>query len=248
MFERNRCAPAWVLTLLLAGPTQAADAPSVLTRTWNFEARLDGKPIGEHRFVVTEDGTRRVVTNTASFDVKMLGFSVYRYMYQATERWEGDCLQSMVANTDDDGKTIRVRAQREGDTLRVQGGKTEVDASGCLMSYAYWHPGLRQQTRLVNSQTGAIDAVTVSSLGPGTIEVGTTRVSAQRFRIQAPPGPLDVWTTPQGEWIGLDATLSHGRRLSYRLKSPPVVTNVPAGGGTAVSSDVTNATAGAKKS
>jgi len=212
---------AFVFAIAPSAADAAADLP--VTRTWVFQARLDGKPIGEHRFVVVDDGGRRTVTSDARFDVKLLGFTVYRYVFHAAERWSGDCLQSLAADTDDDGTPARVRAEREGERLRIRGGTADVDAAGCVMTYAYWNPALRAQTRLLNPQTGRVDAVTITAAAPGSIEVGARRIDAQRFRIAAPPGPVDVWTTPDGEWVGLDAGVKGGRTLSYRLREKPAV-------------------------
>jgi hypothetical protein len=137
-------------------PARAASAGgSATTRTWNFEARLDGKPIGEHRFVVSDDGTQRTVTSEAAFAVKLLGLTVYRYAFHATERWSGECLQQLVANTDDDGTPARIRADADGTRLRIRDGRGELESAGCVMTYAYWNPALKAQTRLLNPQTGS---------------------------------------------------------------------------------------------
>jgi len=203
-------------------PAPRTATPLATTRTWNFEARLDGKPIGEHRFTVSEDGAQRTVTSEAAFAVKLLGLTVYRYAFSATERWTGDCLQQLVANTDDDGTPARIRADADGERLRIRDGRGELASAGCVMTYAYWNPAaLKLQTRLLNPQTGRVEPVTVSPAGAGTVDVGTRRVEAVRFRIAAPVGPVDVWTTAAGDWIGLDAQVKGGRTLSYRLREMP---------------------------
>jgi hypothetical protein len=192
----------------------------------NFTVFLDGKPIGEHRFVVSGPAEAREVLSDARFTVKLLGLTVYRYRHQATERWRGDCLDSLSATTDDDGSMSRVRTEPAGEGLSVTaavgagaGSAPMVRAlSGCVMSFAYWNPAMRHQSRLLNAQTGKAETVRVSRLGDGPIEVRGQPVAATRWRIEGPPQPIDVWYSAQGEWVGLDSTLEGGRQLTYRLK------------------------------
>jgi hypothetical protein len=196
----------------------ADDAPAVRSHVYAFHALLDGQPIGEHRFTVVVDGADRKVTSEADFTVKFLGMSVFRYHHHADEQWKGDCLETLSSTTDDDGKPEKVRLERDGDTNRIATATGTTSAPGCLMSYAYWNPALRTQTRLLNPQTGKVDAVRIARVGGGTIPVDGKPVAATQWRIDAPESPIDVWVSDQGEWIGLDSMVDKGRhKLSYRL-------------------------------
>lgn len=221
-------AAAWLSVSGPAGATPARDAAagagadaatgSAAAQHWDFEVRLDGKPIGTHRYTVDGSADERTVTSVARFDVRLLGLSVYRYALDANERWSGDCLRGLDAATDDGGERRRVQAQAAGDALKITGGEAPAEASGCVMSYAYWNPAaLARQTRLLNPQTGVLDPVTIEPAGSGRVDVGGRTVEAKRLRIVAPAGPLEIWTAPDGRWIGLDAKVSGGRMLSYRL-------------------------------
>ncbi|MFM2120961.1 MAG: hypothetical protein RL722_2429, partial [Pseudomonadota bacterium] len=158
------------------GDSPASPALPAQRRTWVFEARLDGKPIGDHRYVLTEQGDRRVLRSSARLEVKLLGLTVYRYSFEATEHWRGDCLLGLQADTLDDGTPLKVRASRaEGGTpagpLRISGPKGELEAPGCVLSYAYWLPSaLRSQKRLLNPQTGELEPVSVSPQGSEAVE------------------------------------------------------------------------------
>jgi hypothetical protein len=89
---------------------------------------------------------------------------------------------------------------------------------GCVMSYAYWNPLILRQSRLLNSQTGEIEPVSIAALGDNSIQVGGATVAAKHYRISAPKGPIDLWYSPAGEWLALESTLEGGRRLRYRLE------------------------------
>ncbi|MDH6593411.1 hypothetical protein M2165_003300 [Variovorax sp. TBS-050B] len=198
----------------------AALAGTAQAEAWNFGVFLDDQPIGEHRFSVTGPADARKVISEASFRVKLLGLTVYRYRHRAVEQWQGDCLSELEASTDDDGEASRVRAQPQGDAGLAVVTLTGTQAlKGCVMSFAYWNPAIQRQARLLNAQTGRSENVQVRAMGGGTVEVRGRPVAATRWRIDGPAQPIDVWYAAEGgEWLALDSTVDGGRRLSYRLK------------------------------
>lgn len=215
---------------------RGADARTIASAAWDFEVRLDGKPIGTHRFVVEGEPGGRAVRSLARFDVKLLGLTVFRYRHEASERWRGDCLQAIQSRTDDDGKPVEVNK-----TFNARGPSTTspspqtsstsapaVAETDCLMSYAYWHPALVRQQRLLNPQTGEVDEVRIERLPDASLAVAGREVEAMRWRLTATPPAaagkpaqrqqLTLWRDrSDGRWIGLDAVVKGGRVLSYRL-------------------------------
>lgn len=178
-------------------------------QVWSFEASLDGKPIGQHVFTLEgQDGAARSLRSEARFDVKLLGITVYRYRHQAQERWQGDCLKSLTADTDDNGDKLAVRLE-PGDPL----------LAGCAMSFAYWNRAILRQRELLNAQTGKLEPVRIAALDEGRVEVRGRGVAARRWRVSGPEQPIDLWyAVADGEWLGLDAQVRGGKKLSYRLK------------------------------
>jgi len=207
----NLCA-----AVLLALPTCAL----AQYQQWDFTVLLDGDPIGTHRFSLESSGQEvRSLVSQAEFRVRLLGVPVYRYRHRAEESWQGDCLRSLDADTDDDGQRSRVhlRAQSSGG-LQLQSSQGISQLSGCLMSFAYWNPALRSQARLLNAQDGRIEQVKWQRLESAAIEAQGRTVIATRWRLSGTERPLDVWWTDDGRWLGLDATVRGDRRLSYRLR------------------------------
>ena len=198
-------------TLLLISLLMVTMPAHAELRTWDFRVLLDGKPIGTHRFDLNRKEDQYLLRSEAAFAVKLLGITLYRYQHQASERWQGDCLRALESSTDDDGKVSTVALDAS-------------DLSPCVMSYAYWNPRLLQQTRMVNPQTGRIDAVQVSSMGMSRIQVRGETVSAHRWRITGLQHPIDLWYGPAEpqqpntqQWLGLDSHMGD-RLLSYRLE------------------------------
>ena len=207
----------WMGVAALGVPASAVEPISPPAGEWNFRALLDGKPIGQHRFSLSAQGDERRLVSDASFAVKFLGLTAYRYRHKVTEQWRGDCLAALNATTDDDGKPSSVRADRQGDALRVTGPAGVERLPGCVFSFAYWNPSLQKQTQLLNSQTGKFESVQVSRLGDGLLDVRGKSVPAVHWRITGPEAPIDIWYSPEGDWLGLDSIVAGGRKLSYRL-------------------------------
>ncbi len=204
---------------LIAIPFAAAAEPAM---EWNFAVQLDGKAIGTHRFaLVPADVESRQLTSDARFDVKLLGFTVYRYRHHAEETWRGNCLAAITASTDDDGHLTDVTGATAdaGFTVssrRKGAASVPVVATGCVMSFAYWNRTLAAQRQLLDPGTGRIEAVTITELPTGTIDVHGQHMTVSGIRITGLPHPIDVWYANE-RWVGLDTTVDGGRRLSYRL-------------------------------
>lgn len=180
-------------------------------QTWDFDVRLDDKPVGSHRFTVSGPPAAREVHSVARMDVKLVGFTVFRYRHDSRERWRGDCLAELQSTTDDDGKPLKV-------------AQTRTDGDDCLMSFAYWNPALPTQARLLNPQTGLVEQVRFERLPDATLAVRGREVQATRWRLTATPPSgskqnLVLWLgRGDASWLGLDAHVKGDRLLTYRLK------------------------------
>lgn len=207
--------PALLLMLLLASAAAGAAEPA---REWVFDVDLDGKPIGEHRFTVSSDGERTMVRSRATFDVKVLGFVAYRYRHEADETWRGGCLEKLRARTDDDGQALTVDAETVEGSLKVVATKASGSYPGCVMGFAYWNPSIRQQSRLLNVQTGEYTQVAFAPLPEQIVQARGVPVSGRRWRLTGPENPLELAYTAAGDWVALESTVSGGRKLRYRLR------------------------------
>jgi hypothetical protein len=191
--------------------------------SWSFSAYLDDKPIGSHRFDLTAAaGEVRELHSEARFEVKFLGFTAYRYHHLNRERWAGNCLGSLAANTDDDGKTTAVNGEAtdRGFAVSTRAGKksSQVTAQGCVLSFAYWNPThLATQRQLLDPGTGRIEPVTITRLAASSVPVRGATTAVTGLRIAGLKHPIDVWYDSAGHWVGLDTSVEGNRRLTYRL-------------------------------
>jgi hypothetical protein len=200
--------------VLLVAAGQPAQAQ---TRVWDFRALLDDAPIGSHRFTLQGEGPNREMKIETRFEVKILLITAYRYTHSATERWRGNCLESLTSRTDDDGTKFAVDAVSDGKDLVVNTGKGRETIAGCAMSFAYWNPEILRQSRLLNSQTGEYEAVKIADLGEDGITVRGAPVRARHYRITGPKNPIDLWYSAGNEWLALESVVGGGRKLRYTL-------------------------------
>jgi hypothetical protein len=170
-----------------------------------FDVYLDDRHIGQHRYELAPqaDGGLRL-RSEARFELKLLGLTAYRYRHEAHELWREGCLAELRAETLDNGKPSRVQVQPR---------------EGCTMSYAYWDMRFLQQPRLLNPQTGLYDAVRVSEQGTEALRIGEREVRARRYQLVSDQLRIDLWYSPEGEWLQLHSTTRSGRLLRYRLQS-----------------------------
>lgn len=204
------------LTCLLAAASLAAPAAAE-TRTWDFRVLLDGREIGQHRFTLAPQGEERELKSEASFDVRFLFVSAYRYQHEATERWRGDCLRALASRTETNGEREQVSATLRGERLVVERPGARDEHAGCVMSFAYWNPRILQARELLNSQTGELLPVTITRQGEETLTVRNQTVRAERHRIVARDLQIDLWYANR-QWIALESPAKGGRTLRYELR------------------------------
>lgn len=202
------------LSALFLGTTYASTEAD---NEWRFNVYLDDKEIGYHHFRVEDAGDQHLVATDAQFNVKFLFFNAYRYQHQNRELWRNGCLQGLESRTDDNGESFRVVAEKRNDAFIVESRGQESSITGCVKSFAYWDPSFLSADKLLNAQTGEHLDVTVQDLGPDQIEVRGNSVPANRYRLIARDMMIDLWYSPQRQWLALESRTNSGR-LRYRIK------------------------------
>ena len=61
------------------------------------------------------------------------------------------------------------------------------------MSFAYWHPAMVKQTRLLNAQSGVYEKLRVDALGDTKVEAKGKTVDAKHYRLTGPEQPIEHW-------------------------------------------------------
>lgn len=197
-------------------------ADEVPGKQWQFDVALDGKPIGFHTFELQHDGSTQVLTTEASFNVKFLFITAFRYRHQNTEIWNDGCLASIDASTDSNGQQFDVRGEVGDGSFNLLNADASKTLPGCVQTFAYWNPAILESQKLLNSQTGEYEDVTVTLEGREQLPVAGEPVDTIRYRLSAEAGDIILWySSTDNTWVGLEAPAKGGRKLRYQAVVVP---------------------------
>ena len=213
---RHRRVAGW--TLLAAAFLLLLIANGAAAREWHFDVSLDGLPIGTHDISVQQKADAHSVVSDMRFRVSLLGFEAGSYEQHEEETWQRDCLTRIDTRTVEKGKVTTVAGRVEGGNFVIDGPGAQQRLPACVMSFAYWNPRVLKQASLINVQTGASTPITVHALDKEAYTVRGASVEATHYRIDTARNKIEVWYSPDGEWIGLRSTSQQGHVLAYRLK------------------------------
>lgn len=185
-----------------------------------FDVTLGDKPIGSHRFLITQDGPRKTVESRADFTVRFLRIPVFRYEHQNNEVWKNGCLHQLDSVTLSNGELTSVHAAADAGVMHVDqsDAKIIVPIEGCVMSFAYWYPEFLSQKRLLNPQTGELIAVDVSPL---PLQGAQSEIDRPGFgyHLNAKDGEIDIkvwYDSEDGDWLALESRVEGGKLIRYR--------------------------------
>jgi len=203
------------LTCLGSASQQAWSASS---QSYDFKVFLGKDEIGRQRFDVSSEGDRTQVRVDAQFKVKFLYITVYTYRHTNVETWERTCLREIHAETDDNGDSFFVNGIFLNGQLQVQTQAGNWIGEGCIKTFAYWNPEWIMGERLLNSQTGEHQPVSILAVGEETITVQGVPTRAIHRRIVTDKFAVDLWYTLNGRWVALQSTTKKGDTLRYTLQ------------------------------
>jgi len=218
---RRACLPA-IFVLGVLALSGAAVAEQQDTSAWRFRVLLDDKPIGHHTFELAETGDGYRLTTEAAFDVRILFINAFRYRHRNVETWSGDCLESIDAQTDSNGREFSVTGRRGRDGFSLSANDDDGLLPGCIRTFAYWQPSILGEDRLLNSQTGEYEAVESHFDGRDEIVANGEAIAAERYVLETRAGDVTLWYgADDGRWLALEAPARGGRKLRYEPELLP---------------------------
>ena len=200
------------LCLLLA-------APLLHAQQWAFNVYLDKSKIGTHTFTLNDN----TLTSKAKFNVKVLFIEAYKYDHTATEKWSGDCLNALEANTIENKVITKVTGKLEAEAFNVKNGSVDQTLPACVMTFAYWNPKILTQTKLLNPQNAEYLDATITKLGVANIDVKGKPTETTHYKITgALKGVkklnIELWYNQNNEWVALKSVTPEGYNIIYKLK------------------------------
>ena len=123
--------------------------------------------------------------------------------------------------TDANGKPFLVEGnlvagQAKANYFQVNTAGTETELPPCVMTFAYWNPIFLDEEKLLNSQTGIYEDVTITRIGEVSLQLDGEAVAAVKYLIDLKAGPITLWYSANNfRWLALESVAAGGCILRY---------------------------------
>jgi hypothetical protein len=180
-------------------------APTILRASTSgarsFRIIRSGTVIGHHTVALRRIGDEIQAAIEIEIKVKVFGIAAYRYEMTNRETWRAGRLIGLDSKVNDDGDAAFARAKTDGDRLVIDGSAYQGIAPVNVATTSYWSHDFLNRPVWISTQTGALQAVTVSRTGAGTTQSTTGEVKTEQWAVR---GDFEVDLHYAGrEWAAL---------------------------------------------
>ncbi len=182
-----------------------------------FKAYRNDAPLGFHRIDFTREGRRLKVDIEIAFDVSFAIIPLYRYRHRNREVWENGRLLKLESETDDDGETFTVSADRDGDHILVDATTGRLELPGDTVTTSYWNEAAVTRGEWLDTQSGRLVRSTVTRKPPEPVKILGQSVEATPYEL-AGDITCTLWYR-DGRWVGLRFIGEDGSVIDYLLET-----------------------------
>jgi hypothetical protein len=187
---------------LVALARPASAAPPDLT----FRVLREGSDVGRHTVRFREEGGLLEARSEVRIEVKLMGFTVYRYLHETVESWRGDRLVGLNSRLDKNGTAAFCEARSTAGALVLRGPGGEVRMPAQAAPLTWWRQAtLRPGVPLFDPRK----AIAVEPELRLSAVAGGTRV------VLIGGEGADVLYDSSGTWIGFATTGEDGSAVRY---------------------------------
>ena len=197
---------------LAPGLAFAAAGPSRLL----FSASRNGHRIGQQQVDFERQGDAVTARTLAEFTVKIGPLAVYRYRHQAVEQWDGDVFVRLETHTDQNGKALRVTAERSpaGPAILNAAGE-RILGPATAAPFSHWNRQIAGRP-LFNPQDGMLLRESASAPQAARVRLANgADLPATRIVFRGEAEIQDFYDQA-GTWTGLIGKLKDGSTIEYR--------------------------------
>ena len=170
---------------------------------------------GGHALTCEAGGNGLTVEGVADSAVSLGPIVLFRYRHRATERWENGQVESVDAETNDDGTKDQARMWREGGPLIVEAtGRPRYIAPANATPATHWNKAMLDGP-IINTQHGKLPRPNVASLGL-TTSPPPRRCPTPWFALPRGSG-VDPSTSPPTAWLRLLVIVWRATRIREAL-------------------------------
>lgn len=198
----------------------AAAASAAETEVREFRISVDGKPSGTYTMTISKGDDGLVTMRCeAEVKVKVLGITGYSYKYQGVEIWKEGRLVALQTSCNDDGKKFTVRADRDGERLKVTVNGAEKSVRGDVWLTTAWFLPLEKfrngPVPLMEADNGKEFDGTMQPVSSGALTVAGESRMCHRYRLTS-SSPHDIWYDEQERMVRQEWT-EEGHRTVLEL-------------------------------
>ncbi|HEX5079124.1 MAG TPA: DUF6134 family protein [Geminicoccaceae bacterium] len=156
--------------------------------------------IGRQVLTFRCSGDQLLVDTAVHVAVRVLFVTLYRYEARYHEVWQGDRLVRFESHTDDNGRTLEVRARAEAGRMVIDGPEGHSEAPLSVVPDHPWNREMVDHTLLFDPTVGTLRRVQVTEAGQAPVEVDGRRIMGRKYRVS---GDLDLelWYDARGAWL-----------------------------------------------
>lgn len=184
-----------------------------------FNVYLDDRFIGNHEVRIVRNNNTKSVNVRADFDVRFMLIPVYSYNHESRELWKDGCVENIRTSTNDNGDDYFIKTTYTGNGLEIETNEGAKSLQGCVRTYAYWNPALLTSKRLLNTQNGKYQEVSITDLGINTLILNDLSLKARKYRLVSDDAIINLWYTDDMRWLALETETRSGALLRYLPKN-----------------------------
>ncbi len=182
----------WLAAMMVL-PAAAQDA-----RTVTYSILKEGEKIGSETYQLRSDGDHLAVQLAVESHVRIL-FLDFNYHHKRSESWTGDRLDSLVADTDDDGTKHHVEANADGKGgLSLTSDTKPITLPADAFPLAMWRKAmLGHSTLFAVESDDAPYHVSFKDLGTDAVLIGGVKLDCQHVAMTGDVD-RDLWYDADG--------------------------------------------------
>ena len=133
------------------------EAKNLENEQLHFDIYREGSHIGTHTLTRSRVDDKLVVDARTRISVRLLGFEIYRFEYDARETWDERGLLQLATTVDDDGEMASLSGQRTDDRFVWTDGRTTRSHAMPVYPTNHWNAGVLAQKSVLNTLSGKIN-------------------------------------------------------------------------------------------
>lgn len=219
MFTRfTRALRASLVCAAVLAPLSLAEAAGVPEDgVLAFDIVRNGKPIGTHTYRFDRHGERTEVRIRTNIDYRLLFIPVYRFEHESLEVWENGRLARLESDTNENGTPVKLRVQREEDTLMVVGEDGTMHVDREIIPASLWNRLVLNRHEILTTISGNVKSMQVAYVGEETLEVRGEKRRTYHFRLTG-EFERDLWYDRSDVLVRVRFEASDGSTVQYVLR------------------------------